>query len=205
MKKLTRDDLMGLEQYSASRDDFRARVMQHKKNRIIKLGPNMTLHFEDALIMQYQIQEMLRAERIFEAEGIQEELDTYNALIPDGHNWKATLMIEYSDPDERAEALQRLLGVDEHPADRSPQPAGGGPNLDWNFHAAGSDKSDVRIVGEGLVGKRNAERQRPLDPFSAASGVERHRDGRGGSLCCLPGEGEKNGHGGNQYDLQSPM
>jgi hypothetical protein len=112
MKKLTREDLMGLEQYSASRDDFRARVMEHKKDRIINLGPNMTLHFEDALIMQYQIQEMLRAERIFEADGIQEELDTYNALIPDGRNWKATLMIEYSDPDERAEALKQLLGVE---------------------------------------------------------------------------------------------
>ncbi len=112
MNKLTREDLMGLEQYSASRDDFRARVMQHKKDRIIELGPNMTLHFEDVLIMQYQIQEMLRAERIFEAEGIQEELDTYNALIPDGSNWKATLMIEYSDPDERAEALKQLLDVE---------------------------------------------------------------------------------------------
>jgi len=113
MKKLTREDLMGLEQYSASRDDFRARVMEHKKDRIINLGPNMTLHFEDALIMQYQIQEMLRAERIFEADGIQEELDTYNALIPDGRNWKATLMIEYSDPDERAEALKQLLGIED--------------------------------------------------------------------------------------------
>jgi hypothetical protein len=112
MKKLTREELMGLEQYAASRNDFRARVMEHKKDRIIKLGPNMTLHFEDALVMQYQVQEMLRAERIFEADGIQEELDTYNALIPDGRNWKATLMIEYSDPDERAEALKQLLGVE---------------------------------------------------------------------------------------------
>ncbi len=113
MNQLTRDDLMGLEQYAAARDDFRTRVMEHKKNRIIQLGPNMTLHFEDALIMQYQIQEMLRAERIFEADGIQEELDTYNALIPDGHNWKATLMIEYSDPEERAQALKQLLGVED--------------------------------------------------------------------------------------------
>jgi len=112
MSQLTREDLMGLEQYSEERDAFRARVMQHKKDRIIHLGPNMSLHFEDRLIMQYQIQEMLRAERIFDAAGIQEELDTYNALIPDGHNWKATLMIEYSDVDERALALRQLLGVE---------------------------------------------------------------------------------------------
>jgi len=112
MKKLMREDLLGLEQYSEERDDFRARVMKHKKNRIIGLGPNMSLHFEDRLIMQYQVQEMLRAEKIFDAAGIQEELETYNALIPDGGNWKATLMIEYSDPEERAVALKQLLGVE---------------------------------------------------------------------------------------------
>jgi hypothetical protein len=87
--------------------------MQHKKNRVIPLGPNMTLHFEDKLIMQYQIQEMLRAEKIFDAAGIQEELDTYNALIPDGENWKATMMIEFGDPDERAKALAQLLDVED--------------------------------------------------------------------------------------------
>lgn len=112
MKKLMRDELLGLEQYSEQRDDFRARVMKHKKDRIIALGPNMSLHFEDRLIMQYQVQEMLRAEKIFDAAGIQEELETYNALIPDGNNWKATLMIEYSDPDERAVALKKLLDVE---------------------------------------------------------------------------------------------
>lgn len=112
MKKLMREDLMGLEQYSEERDSFRARIMKHKKNRIIGLGPHMSLHFEDRLIMQYQVQEMLRAEKIFDAAGIQEELETYNALIPDGNNWKATLMIEYSDPDERAVALKQLLNVE---------------------------------------------------------------------------------------------
>ena len=112
MKKLTRDDLMSLEAYSEARDEFRTRMMAHKKNRVLKLGPNMSLHFEDRMIMQYQIQEMLRAEKIFDAAGIQEELDTYNPLIPDGHNWKATLMIEYDDPAERAEALKKLLGVE---------------------------------------------------------------------------------------------
>jgi len=103
---------MGLEEYSDARDEFRARIMAHKKNRIIRLGPNMSLHLEDRLVMQYQIQEMLRAEKIFDTSGIQEELDTYNPLIPDGHNWKATLMIEYDDPDERAGALRQLLGVE---------------------------------------------------------------------------------------------
>lgn len=112
MKKLMREDLMGLEQYSEERDNFRTRVMKHKKKRIIGLGPNMSLHFEDRLIMQYQIQEMLRAEKIFEASAIQEELETYNALIPDGNNWKATLMIEYIDADERAEALKQLLNIE---------------------------------------------------------------------------------------------
>lgn len=112
MSKIQRDDLMGLEQYSEQRNNFRARVMLHKKNRIVSLGPNMSLHFEDNLIMQYQIQEMLRAEKIFDAAGIQEELDTYNALIPDGSNWKATLMIEYSDPEERSQALKQLLGIE---------------------------------------------------------------------------------------------
>lgn len=113
MGHLNREDLMSLEQYNESRDDFRRRVMQHKKNRVIPLGPNMTLHFEDRLIMQYQIQEMLRAEKIFDAAGIQEELDTYNALIPDGDNWKATMMIEFGDPQERAVALKQLLGIED--------------------------------------------------------------------------------------------
>jgi len=113
MSHLSRNDLMSLEDYNEARDDFRRRIMKHKKNRLIALGPNMTLHFEDAFIMQYQIQEMLRAEKIFDAAGIQEELDTYNALIPDGENWKATMMIEFDDPEERAVALKQLLDVED--------------------------------------------------------------------------------------------
>jgi len=113
MKKLTREDLMGLEQYSEKRDEFRSQVMMHKKSRVISVGPNMSFHFEDRLLMQYQIQEMLRAEKIFDAAGIQEELDAYNPLIPDGANLKATLMIEYEDPEVRAEALKQLLGVED--------------------------------------------------------------------------------------------
>lgn len=113
MNKLTRTDLYSLEEYAAMRPEFRAKIMAHKKNRVIPVGPNATVHFEDRLLMHYQVQEMLRAERVFEAAGIQEELDAYNPLIPDGHNWKATLMIEYDDPDERAEQLAKLLGVED--------------------------------------------------------------------------------------------
>ncbi len=112
--KLTRDDLYSLEQYAEVRPEFRARVMAHKRDRRVPIGPNATLYFEDALTMQYQIQEMLRIERIFEAAGIQEELDAYNPLIPDGSNWKATFMMEYPDENERREQLKRLLGIEKH-------------------------------------------------------------------------------------------
>jgi len=114
MGKLSREDLYSLEKYAELRPDYRARVMAHKKNRRLPIGPNANLYFEDVLTMQYQIQEMLRIERIFEADGIQEELDAYNPLIPDGSNWKATFMMEYSDPDERRVQLARLLGVEKH-------------------------------------------------------------------------------------------
>jgi len=112
MDKLKREDLMGLEQYAAQRADFRAQVMAHKKNRVVAVGPNATLHFEDRITMHYQVQEMLRAERIFEADGIQEELDAYNPLIPDGSNWKATFMIEIPDVEERRTALARMRGIE---------------------------------------------------------------------------------------------
>lgn len=113
MNKLARSDLFSLEQYAALRNEFRAKVMAHKKNRHIPIGPHVALYFEDRLTMQYQIQEMLRAERIFEASGIAEELDAYNPLIPDGDNWKATMMIEYEDVNERREALERLQGIEQ--------------------------------------------------------------------------------------------
>ena len=112
MEKLQRSDLYSLEKYAEVRKDFRAKVIQHKKLRNIQLGPNLRLLFEDRLIMQYQIQEMLRIERIFEPAGIQEELNAYNPLIPDGSNLKATLMIEFSDIDERKAALAKLIGVE---------------------------------------------------------------------------------------------
>jgi len=113
MSKLTREDLYSLEKYAEMRNDFRARVMQHKLNRKVAIGPNATLYFEDRLTMQYQIQEMLRVERIFEKEAIQEELDAYNPLIPDGSNWKATFMLEYSDIDERRAALAKMIGIED--------------------------------------------------------------------------------------------
>jgi len=111
--KLNREDLYSLEKYSQIRGDFRARVMAHKKTRRLPLGPNATLYFEDRLTMQYQIQEMLRIEKIFEGAGIQEELDAYNPLIPDGKNWKATFMVEIPDVEERKRELSRLIGVED--------------------------------------------------------------------------------------------
>ena len=110
--KLKSEKLYSLEQYSRIRPEFRARVMEHKESRRVSLGANATLHFEDSLTMQYQVQEMLRLERIFEEEGIQQELDVYNPLIPDGSNWKATFMIEYEDEAERRKALSRLAGIE---------------------------------------------------------------------------------------------
>ena len=112
MKKLYREDLYTLEKYAQVRRDFREQVMQHKLNRRIEIGPHITLYFEDRTTIQYQIQEMLRVEKIFEPAGIQEELDAYNPLIPDGTNLKATMMIEYEDPGERAERLGQMVGIE---------------------------------------------------------------------------------------------
>jgi hypothetical protein len=112
MNKLTRADLYPLEQYAEVRSEFRAQVMAHKKNRRVPLGPIAALYFEDRLTMHYQVQEMLRAERIFEAQGIQEELDAYNPLIPDGNNWKATFMIEVPNESERRDRLVELRGIE---------------------------------------------------------------------------------------------
>jgi len=110
---ITRDSLMTLEAYARARDEFRARVISHKKNRKVHLGENVTLIFEDELTIRYQIQEMLRAEKIFDGEGIQEELKAYVPLVPDGSNWKATMMIEYPDPEERAARLGELIGIED--------------------------------------------------------------------------------------------
>jgi hypothetical protein len=112
MDKLTRNDLYSLEKYAEMRPAFRSQVMAHKKHRQVQIGPHARLVFEDRLTMQYQIQEMLRIERIFEAQGIEDELKAYNPLIPDGTNWKATFMVEYEDPAERRLALAKLIGIE---------------------------------------------------------------------------------------------
>ena len=113
MAHLTRNDLYSLEKYEEIRPAFRAEVIAHKKHRRVPLGDHAALYFESALTMQYQVQEMLRIERIFEATGIQEELDVYNPLIPDGNNWKATFMLEYPSEAERRQALAQLVGIEE--------------------------------------------------------------------------------------------
>lgn len=110
---INRDSLLSLEAYARERNDFRARVMEHKKARTVRLGENLTLQFEDELTIRYQVQEMLRIERIFEEEGIQGELEAYNPLIPDGGNWKATMLIEYPDPEQRHAMLAQLKGIED--------------------------------------------------------------------------------------------
>ena len=113
MHLLTRADLMSLEQYAAERAGIRADVIAHKRRRNLAVGPNMTWCFEDRTTIRYQILEMLRAERIFESAGIQGELDAYNPLVPDGTNWKVTLLLEYPDPAQRQAALATLIGVED--------------------------------------------------------------------------------------------
>ena len=112
INKLRREDLYSLEDYAAMRDEYRKKIMAHKENRRLELGENILLSFEDREIMQYQVQEMLKAEKIFEAEGIEEELAAYNPLIPDGTNWKATLLIQYPDVEERQQQLTKLIGIE---------------------------------------------------------------------------------------------
>ena len=113
MAALSKEDLYALEDYARIRGDFRRKVLEHKRDRKVELGGHATLYFEDRLTMQYQIQEMLRVERIFEEAGITEELEAYNPLIPDGCNWKATFMIEYPDADQRRDALAGLIGIED--------------------------------------------------------------------------------------------
>jgi hypothetical protein len=113
MPRIDRTSLMTLEAYARERPQFRARVMAHKRNRTVQLGEHITLIFEDELTIRYQVQEMLRVERIFEEEGIHEELNAYNPLVPDGRNLKATMMLEYTDPEERQKQLGELIGIED--------------------------------------------------------------------------------------------
>jgi hypothetical protein len=113
VKKLTRRDLVSLEEYASDRARMRSEVISHKQLRNVQVGPNMTWCFEDTTTIRYQVLEMLRAERIFESDGIQGELDAYNPLIPDGRNWKVTLLLEFTDPEERRIWLEKLIGVED--------------------------------------------------------------------------------------------
>jgi len=113
MRRIRRESLLPLETYARERNEFRARVIEHKKHRTVQLGDSVTLIFEDELTIRYQIQEMLRVERIFEEQGIQDELETYNPLVPDGRNFKATMMLEYTDPQERQRWLAKLIGIED--------------------------------------------------------------------------------------------
>ena len=113
MKKMTTADLMPIEAYEAQRPVIRQAIMEHKKTRRVELGPNAMLHFEDYMVMRYQILELMRVEKISGEDELLEELDAYNPLIPDGSNLKVTFMLEYPDPDERAERLSQLIGIEE--------------------------------------------------------------------------------------------
>ena len=113
MQKLSRDDLYSLEQYSSVRNEFREGVLARKRNRRLALGTNAALYFEDRMTMQYQVQEMLRIERIFETDGINDELEAYNPLIPDGSNWKATFMVEFPEEEERRAMLTQIVGIED--------------------------------------------------------------------------------------------
>jgi len=113
MNQITRADLMSLEQYAEQRDDFRRQVIAHKKHRQVALGPDTTLYFEDRLTLLYQIQEMLRIEKVFEVAGINEELEAYNPMVPNGRNFKATYMIEYPDATIRAAQLEKMVGIED--------------------------------------------------------------------------------------------
>ena len=113
MKKLDRNELLSLEQYALERDKFREKAIRHKQLRRVEIGPHASIFFEDRTTIQYQVQEVLRIEKIFEADGIEEELEAYNPLIPDGSNWKATMMIEFRDADERRVALTQLINIED--------------------------------------------------------------------------------------------
>jgi Protein of unknown function (DUF3501) len=113
-KRITAESLMTLEAYAKARKEFRARVLEHKRSRTVHLGEHVTLLFEDELTIRYQVQEMLRIEKIFDEEGIADELAAYNPLVPDGSNFKATMLIEFENVDERRDALAKLRGIERH-------------------------------------------------------------------------------------------
>ena len=161
MNRLRREDLFSLEQYAAERPAFRARVIRHKRSRRLPIGPNATLHFEDRLTMQYQVQEILRTERIFEPEEVEAELEAYNPLIPDGSNWKATFMIEFDDEDERRAAHGRLVGIEDRVRVRV-----GGSDPVW----AVADEDLDRSTGEKTSSVHFLRFELPPEAAAAARG-----------------------------------
>ncbi len=180
MKPLTREQLFSLEQYAEKRPAFRAQVIEHKKNRRVDIGPNLSLYFEDRLTVQYQVQEMLRIERIFEAAAIEEELEAYNPLIPDGSNLKCTGMFEFTDVAERRRRLAELSGVENHvwlqvdesrkglrDFQRGPRALHRREDLGRAFHALRTDRENEKSTGRGrhAVFRRGA---RPV-PLQRAS------------------------------------
>jgi hypothetical protein len=167
MQKLTAAELMKLEDYAEQRPAFRKRVLEHKKHRKLHLGAHLTLLFEDRLTIQYQVQEMLRIERIFERGAIEEELGAYNPLIPDGRNWKATCLIEFEDPVERAWRLAQLKGIED---------------LIWAQAGEGA-----RIAASGQVRRHLAlGRESPvLQPERRGAGAGAPRPGGGPRLAIL--------------------
>ena len=162
MNKLSRSDLFALERYAAERPGFRARVIAHKKTRSVALGPHISLLFEDRLTVQYQVQEMLRIERIYEAAGIQQELDAYNPLIPDGGNLKATMLFEFPDPAVRADRLAQFAGLERRVyadvhgqarivahADEDPERAGAGKTTAVHFLRFEFSPAAIAALHEG--------------------------------------------------------
>ena len=182
MARLTRESLMTLEAYARAREEFRARVLQHKKSRTLALGEHVTLIFEDELTIRYQVQEMLRIERTFEEAGIRGELEAYNPLIPDGSNWKATMMIEFPDPAERQRMLAKLIGIEDkvwvkvegHPrvyaiADEDMERENADKTSAVHFLRFELDARMVQAVGRGAdfaVGVDHPQYQAAIDPVS---------------------------------------
>jgi len=170
MPTLSRADLWSLEEYAERRPTFRQEVMAHKKSRQLALGEHARLYFEDALTIKYQIQEMLRIEKVFEAAGINEELEAYNPLIPDGHNWKATFMVEYADPAERAEVVNGVPFNSKHflSSAFNNRTMGGGKNREYLANTGSTEWQQACVTavqkledgsnGLGIAFDRNSRR-----------------------------------------------
>lgn len=177
-KKLQKEDLLSLEAYDQQRNAFRKKIAEEKKPRRIAIGPSVMMHFENRLIMQYQVQEMLRAEKIFDAAGIEEELDVYNDLIPDGSNWKATMMIEFPDPDIRARELAKLIGIERQ-----------------TWVKVGNAEKVYAIANEDLVERENEEKTSSVHFMRFQLDEAMANDARSGAAISIGSD-----HSAYQYD-----